>query len=839
MKETNYTQADLDETMVSIGRDKYRARLAKAVKKGRETDTKPVKRLLISGVASLSDALEAWLANEANKGKRGKVNNIAKALDSLDVDSVAYIAVQTVLDQLSQPRNYLTVAYRIARSIEEEAQFALLEKSKPHAWKDIIKERDRYTSSAARGRRVEALWKIIGNHHDDVLGEWDPWERRTCYRVGTLLIELMAQNTGIVSVDQVPAYKRGVPGAKKAVIMPTAECVEWLTSKHAESELLLPYYLPMVVEPTPWTSQTSGGYAMNGGAFPALFRVQRKSLEGMTPEAMPRVYETVNHVQRTEWAINEPVRQVAEYVWRELGGGIAGLPSLEKEEMVNKPTKEQFAEGGPMVKEWKRNAAMMHVRNRSTMSQRLLVAKVLKEAEAFSRQPIWYPHKYDFRGRIYPIAVSGLSPQGADLSKGLLKFAEGREIKTKEGHDWFHIHGANAWGADKVPFADRVEWVKQNKAMVLACADDPLGNVEWCGASHPFQFLAWCFDFSEYTEALEKGTVHLSTTPVAMDGSNNGLQLYSLLTRDETCAKATNVSPGDKPEDIYDMVAVGVTEHLQSIAFKGTGCDWAGAKLTEEEATEYARNWLAFLGGTATRDMTKRPVMVLPYGGTLYSCREYVDEWFSGELRTRGLINDRPFAHAYKHVLLLARIVWASIDGLVTAPTQMMHWLREVAAIHADAGIPIKWTTPSGFPIVQSTYTTNTSRIKLRIGGTLVRRTAQVPTSTLSKPKQKNGVAPNFVHGLDAALMSAAVLKCKAAGVRDIAVVHDSFAVHADNCATLATALRESAYEIFSEDVIGGFKTECEAALGFALPAPPLLGSLNVECVLQSNYLYS
>lgn len=46
--------------------------------------------------------------------------------------------------------------------------------------------------------------------------------------------------------------------------------------------------------------------------------------------------------------------------------------------------------------------------------------------------------------------------------------------------------------------------------------------------------------------------------------------------------------------------------------------------MANEEDKKIAEKWLK-LG--FDRKLTKRPVMVLPYGGTRFSCREYIEDY--------------------------------------------------------------------------------------------------------------------------------------------------------------------------------------------------------------------
>lgn len=65
---------------------------------------------------------------------------------------------------------------------------------------------------------------------------------------------------------------------------------------------------------------------------------------------------------------------------------------------------------------------------------------------------LYFPHNLDFRGRVYPIPPH-LNHMGADISRGILEFAEGSPL-GESGMRWLKIHLANKIGKDKLPLDD-------------------------------------------------------------------------------------------------------------------------------------------------------------------------------------------------------------------------------------------------------------------------------------------------------------------------------------------------------------------------------------------------
>ena len=188
-------------------------------------------------------------------------------------------------------------------------------------------------------------------------------------------------------------------------------------------------------------------------------------------------------------------------------------------------------------------------------------------------------YTFDFRGRKYP-NTAYLHEQGSDLARGMLMRADKKAI-GHSGYFWLLVSIASTWAGDsgrpdgaktdKIPLTERAEWVLDNEEIILSYADSPKVNQGWMKADKPWQFIAACFelkklrihqyhldDFEDYT--------YESHLECYIDGSNNGSQHLSALTRDEVTAPHVNLVPQEMPGDLYKYVAEFVWEALEKAA---------------------------------------------------------------------------------------------------------------------------------------------------------------------------------------------------------------------------------------------------------------------------------
>ena len=312
------------------------------------------------------------------------------------------------------------------------------------------------------------------------------------------------------------------------------------------------------------------------------------------------------------------------------------------------------------------------------------------------------------------------TPQGPEECRALLEFAKGKPLGER-GVFWLGVHGANLFGNDKVSLEERFKWAETHGRRAVGCALDPLGDRWWTEADKPWSFLAWCF---EWADALVGDPAeYVSHMPIALDGTCNGLQHYSAMLRDEVGGKAVNLIPGDKPNDIYADVAGIVVDKLGELVYVPGNMQWIYDRLLQ-------------IG--VDRSITKRPVMVLPYGGTYKSCHEYT----AAALRERVDMRQTFGEDAYKAEHALAKLVWESIGDVVVKAREGMSWLQSVARARAKAGQPVQWTTPSGFVALQAYHDKSNELIKTRFAGQLVKFRSREDGPNLDESRQRSPWRP-------------------------------------------------------------------------------------------------
>jgi len=801
-------QLRLERESLTRGSTRYKKMLDKKQEKGLEAHTGPGHKLVLESIDATANAIRRFIG-DAQTGRPGKRHAALKHIRDLDVHVLAYLTAVSCVNALALNKPKLvSVALRLGNEVENEINFSMLNREHPGLHTVIQRKLKKSTSPRHAMTVMRHHVAYAASEYRLTLNDKD------ALLLGTKLIELFVEATGLVEI----AMKRTGKGTKDRllVIEGNQKILDWLAQAHESAALFQPVLLPMVVPPKPWTSPTDGGYLTHLRRRADLVRSRNRAYKRELEQAdMPLVYDAVNAIQATPWKINRPVLDVMKELW-EAGGGVAGLPDRELLELPEQP--DMLATDPDYYKEhrrdefyaWKRHRASIYETNARSVSKRVAAGQKIKLAEEFAEYPaIWFPYNLDFRGRAYPLPPL-LNPQGDDMAKGVLHFAEGLPL-GEDGAYWLAVHLANMFGVDKVSFEDRIAWVHEHEDQILDSALDPLdGQRFWMDADSPFCALAACIEWMGYKI---NGNAHISHLPIALDGSCNGLQNFSAMLRDAVGGAATNLVPQDTPADIYTRVRDLAQEKIRAYAEEG-----------DQQAIK--------LDGQLTRSLVKRPVMTLPYGVTQSGMRAQV----LSELKDAGL-DDWDLA------VYLTKILWECIGEVVVAARAAMDWLREASKVASSADMPVGWTTPAGFSVLQEYKAIEGVRIRPHIAGKVVDVTVAVEGSKLDRRKQTLGISPNFVHSCDASHMMLTTNLAVANGVNAFAMIHDSFGTHAGNTSILAAALRQAFVDQYSIDVLDDFRRQLEEQLppevAAHLPPLPPKGTLDLNLVLDSKYFFA
>lgn len=799
-------QLRLEDDLVLQGADRFFKTTKSAEDQGRGSDTAYGNRLLLNLVVPVAENIEEFV-----ESPRARKNGVySKLLKGMDFNVVAYVTLKTILDSLHLGRPLNALSLDVGLRIEDELRFSAFKDMNAGYYNTLVKDFQRKNTKSYR--HVRNVLAVTSKKQGL---KWDGWSKEQRLRLGSLLIDCVLKSTDIIRLDK--EYSR-----KKYTyrIVATPEAIEWIAGFNEYSSLLHPYTKPCIIEPDEWTGMRNGGYWSEPMRHRTPFvKGLSKSEEAfVTDHDLNPAFEAVNAMQRTPWNVNEYILKIMQEVWdRNLAIGMPekepiDIPKFRVDTKPKEMDKETFAE----FLKWKAEVSQLYTEEVSRSSRSYEIARVIAMARGYKEYDnIYFVYQCDFRGRVYA-SSSGLNPQGADYNRALLQFSEGKEL-TETGLYWLKVHAANCFGVDKCSFDDRVAWMDSHLQSGIAekAVLSPVEHVDfWGGCDHPYMFLA---ALHELVQAQEDPS-YVSYLPVGMDGSCNGLQNFSALLRDEIGGKATNLLPGSVPADIYQEVATRALELIM-----------------EDTHSDNKLRWLAFADKHSgiPRSIAKRPVMTLPYGSTRYSCFDFVYD----ALRE---IDPNFFPDVNEAVSYMTDKIWAAIADIVIAAKQAMDWLQELAGLMAEKNMPVWWVNPIGFPVYQNNCKTTRRRVRsLLLGG--VNLSLNANTNILSAQKQKQGIAPNFVHSLDSAHMMLTLLAAQEKGITNFAMIHDDFGTHACDVSLFRDIIREEFVEMYRHsEPLHDLYVSCALTLQDGkLPAVPEYGDLELEKIKDSEYFFA
>lgn len=873
-------QLEYEQALIDGGIDRYKKALDKAKAKGHYGESMPGAWVIEGCFPKLVSQIEHRV-EEGLKGTAGWKNSILKYLQLVPEEKLAYITLRILIDSTANHKVEKTaVARRIGFAIEEELEYITMEKDreKSRAFKYWTEKARQATHPVTKDRCMAKLKSLF----DPKIFQKITHEDKIC--MGVACIE-DAKTAGQIVSEVVE--RRGYKTISYLVL--ADYFVEEMGKFNKRVESLWPIFEPMLVPPKAWEGSFHGGFIGALGQRTKLVRTpNRRYLEdlNLSRDRLGKVFKALNAIQSTPWRINKRVFDIMNEVHMHDWNAAYGLarswdepfPPTPLDMDTNSTSKQAFALEIQKAQDF----------NKMNRGHYISLGRMLAAAEKFrDESAIYFPHNLDWRGRIYPIA-SHISPQGDELSRSLLEFAKGKPLGSKEAVGWLAIYGSGCFGYDKVSFEERIAWVKEHQEHIKATTEEPLDYRWWLQADNPWMFLAFCFEWVGY---LKDGLDFVSHLPISMDGSCNGLQNFAAMLRHPETAKAVNLAPGDKPNDIYQQVGAIVARKVHALAILSTDSteallayakDRTQREINFQKAVEQAKEaadarpekgrqkkdtseyeayqrlrteaddakretgelWnilgARWIDGQISRALVKRPVMTYPYAVT----EEGVKRQLTGVLRElhRAGKMKFPYEHASKIAFMLKGLVYETVREEVWAAARAMDWLKHVAEEISKHNRPVSWFSPIGLLVVQEYKATKDVQVDTVVGGVRVRSKIPIEQMNIDPRRQISAIAPNFVHSCDASHLMMTVNACVDKGISNFHMIHDSYGTHACNAGALALTLREEFVRIYSGNVLQDFRDNlsmflADGALGGLTP-PPKQGNFDLNEVLKSKYFF-
>ena len=460
------------------------------------------------------------------------------------------------------------------------------------------------------------------------------------------------------------------------------------------------------------------------------------------------------------------------------------------------------------------------------------------------------------RGRLYTLCP-WLSPQGGDLSRGLICFDEPMKV-NKKAKGWIKCHVADLFkGVEGFAstlrgnprFSEMHAWFDENRERIFDVGRNPLderniplwwndrveGNHPYGARKKYFQRIAAANDaWMAFEETGE------SSIAIQQDGTCNGQQHCAALMRDSDLAEFVDLVENYTMKDFY----VAVAENAAKL--------WDSDEVDHNFGPYLSENSAIF----SKRSFAKIPVMVLGYGisieglakeifddkGKLWenlANEEEEEDWIAhpGEdsiLNNIGLENPRDYIS----------LAWALAKDYHRAFAMTVENAGEVRKIlqqcNSSTTKPLEWSTAAGIT-VSNRYnrrlkTSDGMSHQYRASGVWEEkshrtiRLARYDENKFDGSKMRQSIAPNFVHSLDASHMMMAINSMAKNGITYFHMVHDSFATHAANIELMRDAVRSTFVELHRDDPLARIAEAYDIEISSR-------GDFDIERVLNSKYI--
>lgn len=433
----------------------------------------------------------------------------------------------------------------------------------------------------------------------------------------------------------------------------------------------------------------------------------------------------------------------------------------------------------------------------------LILGQYAREAEHLK---IYFPIYMDFRGRVYN-QTTWVTYQGTDLQKGLLRFPYEEALnESRRDNQALALHISGLYGMDKAALPERLEWWQRT----FDTLDQGI-CMDWINhAEEPVQ-LWGALRQVRWGEA--------DTVPCQIDGTCNGLQHLTALFRDHIAAPFVNLTSStydQPPADLYGRVADVACEKIFQASKRGVSL-----RDSPEVKGVWDSQWLKrliFAKVKLDRKLTKKPVMVLPYGGTRDAVEQAVTQavlaqkpdpevWRNvlqsdtyAAFRDRELSEHPLFHHDMRK---LSGIIWDSIVETIPKAMQAMDAFRAIAKGVGERSL--EWRTgpaEDDLWVVHAYPKSERQGVKFRgfhLPNSIRGMAMRVGRDEIDPGMHRTGIVANFIHSQDAHHLARTMALFGGVGL-SFGAIHDCYLTRPSSMGNLNMHTRGAFNDMYSND---------------------------------------
>lgn len=237
-------QLALEMEMLQAGINRYQSNTNKLIEKGIQSNTQHGRAVIAGVVNAVADGVREIQASTTSNRDIAK-----KKLQGMDVHAIAYLAMITIVDEVSKRYTLTKIARYIGMNIEMQKRLTQWVEAEGKSALNIIKKANEKASK--QHKRQGLVYKMNKDGYKDT--EWTNEER---IHVGMRLIDKVIVKTGLVKLNK----HRQRTNKTVTYLEATPETLEWIKNFNKHNEAGKPRFAPSLIPPRDWVDVEGGGY---------------------------------------------------------------------------------------------------------------------------------------------------------------------------------------------------------------------------------------------------------------------------------------------------------------------------------------------------------------------------------------------------------------------------------------------------------------------------------------------------------------------------------------------------------------------------------------------------